>query len=98
MQARFSPGFLAVATRELDWLRRDGVALALVLAIPLLAIAVLSFTFSNAVIRDLRVDVVDQDQTYTSMTYVQAVNAAPGVNVARRSGDLNAAMHAVRAR
>jgi ABC-2 type transport system permease protein len=91
------PGLLAVALRELHWLRRDGVALALVLAIPLLAIAVLSLTFSNAVIRDLRVDVVDQDQTYTSMTYVQAVNAAPGVNVARRSGDLNAAMRAVRA-
>ena len=90
------PGLLAVALRELDWLRHDGVAIALVLAIPLLAIAVLSLTFSNAVIRDLRVDVVDQDQTRTSMTYVQAVNAAPGVNVARRSDDLNAAMHAVR--
>jgi ABC-2 type transport system permease protein len=96
MQAQFSPGFLAVAARELDWLRHDGVALGLVLAIPLLAIAVLSLTFSNAVIRDLRVDVVDQDQTRTSMTYVQAVNAAPGVNVTRRSSDLNGAMHAVR--
>src|SRR6185436_12286648 len=50
-----------------------------------------------AVIRNLRVDIVDQDQTRTSMTYVQAVNAAPGVNVARRSNDLTAAMHAVRA-
>ena len=97
MQSRFSPGFLAVAARELDWLRHDGVALALVLAIPLLAIAVLSLTFSNSVIRDLRVDVVDQDQTRTSMTYVQAVNAAPGVTVTRRSSDLNGAMHAVRA-
>src|SRR5260221_12076361 len=96
MQARFSPGFLAVAARELDWLRHDGVALGLVLAIPLLAIAVLSLTFSNSVIRDLRVDVVDQDQTRTSMTYVLAVNAAPGVNVTRRSNDLNDAMHAVR--
>ncbi len=97
MQARFSPGFLAVVARELDWLRHDRVALGLVLAIPLLAIAVLSLTFSNSVIRDLRVDVVDQDQTRTSMTYVQAVNAAPGVTVTRRSSDLNGAMHAVRA-
>src|SRR5260370_20357698 len=97
MQARFSLGFLAVAARELDWLRHDGVALGLVLAIPLLAIAVLSLTFSNSVIRDLRVDVVDQDQTRTSLTYVQAVNAAPGVSVTRPSDDLNCAMHAVRA-
>jgi len=97
MQTRFSPGFLAVAMRELDWLRHDRVALGLVLAIPLVAIAVLSLTFSNSVIRDLRVDVVDQDQTRTSMTYVQAVNAAPGVTVTRRSSDLNGAMHAVRA-
>ncbi len=90
-------GLLAVALRELDWLRRDRVALAVVLAIPLLAIAVLSLTFSNAVIRNLRVDVVDQDQTQTSLLYVQAVNAAPGVAVTRRSTDLNGAMHAVRA-
>ncbi len=96
MPAPMRPGFLSVALRELDWLRRDRVALILVLGVPLLAIVLLSLTFSNAVIRDLRVDVVDQDRTRTSMTYVQAVNAAPGLNVARRSGDLTTAMHAVR--
>ena len=53
-------------------------------------------TFSNAVIRDLSVDVVDQDNTQTSMTYVQALNSAPGVNVTRRSTDLSSAMHAIR--
>lgn len=89
-------GLLAVALRELDWLRHDRVALAVVLAIPLLAIAVLSLTFSNAVVRNLRVDVVDQDQTQTSLLYVQAVSAAPGLSVTRRSADLNGAMHAVR--
>jgi ABC-2 type transport system permease protein len=60
------PGFLSVAARELNWLRHDVVGLALVLVIPLLAIAVLSLTFSNAVVRNLQVDVVDQDQTRTS--------------------------------
>jgi ABC-2 type transport system permease protein len=89
-------GLLAVALRELDWLRQDRVALAVVLAIPLLAIAVLSLTFSNAVVRNLGVDVVDQDQTQTSLLYVQAINAAPGVSVTRRSADLDGAMHAVR--
>ncbi len=89
-------GFLAVALRELGWLRRDRVALSVVLLVPLLAIAVLSLTFSNAVIRNLRVDVVDQDQTRTSLTFVQALNSTPGASVTRRSTDLNSAMHAVR--
>jgi ABC-2 type transport system permease protein len=89
-------GLLAVALREFDWLRHDRVALAVVLVVPLLAIAVLSLTFSNAVVRNLRVDVVDQDETQTSLLYVQAVNAAPGVAVTRRSSDLHGAMHAVR--
>jgi ABC-2 type transport system permease protein len=91
------PGLLNVVMRELDWLLHDRVAQILVLGVPLLAITLLSLTFSNAVVRDLRVDVVDLDRTRTSMTYVQAINAAPGVNVARRSSDLAAAMHAIRA-
>jgi ABC-2 type transport system permease protein len=90
------PGLLSVMRRELAWIWHDRVALFLVIGVPLLAFAVLSLTFANAVIRDLRVDVVDQDQSRTSMTYVQALNAAPGVNVTRRSTDLHAAMKAVR--
>ena len=78
------------------WIWRDQVALLLVVGVPLLAFALLAATFSNAVIRDLRVDVVDQDRSQTSMTFVQAISAAPGVTVARRSADLNGAMHAVR--
>ncbi|HEX9525104.1 MAG TPA: ABC transporter permease [Reyranella sp.] len=96
MSAPLGPGLVGVAVRELRWLWHDRVALALVIAVPVIAIALLSLTFSNAVIRDLRVDVVDQDRTQASMTYVQALNAAPGVNVTRRSTDLNAAMHAIR--
>jgi ABC-2 type transport system permease protein len=89
-------GVICVATRELLWIWRDRVALLLVGGIPLIAFALLATTFSNAVIRDLRVDVVDQDRSQTSITYVQAISAAPGVNVARRSTDLNGAMHAIR--
>ena len=90
------PGLVSVAVRELRWMWHDRVALFLAVGVPLLAFAVLSLTFSNAVVRDLRVDVVDRDHTQTSMIYVQALNAAPGVAVTRRSTDLNAAMHAVR--
>ena len=90
------PGILAVATRELRWMRHDRVALFLCLGLPLLAFALLALTFSNAVIRDLRVSVVDADRTPTSMIYVQAVASAPAVTVAQRSDDLNGAMHAIR--
>jgi len=90
------PGVLRVAAREWRWMRRDKVALFLTVVIPLLAFALLAATFSSAVIRDLRVDVVDQDRSQSSMTYAQAINAAPGVSVSRRSTDLNGAMHAIR--
>ena len=89
-------GIVDVAVREVIWIWRDKVALLLVVVIPLIAFAILAATFSNAVIRDLRVDVVDQDRSKTSETFVQAISSAPGVTVARRSSDLNGAMHAVR--
>jgi ABC-2 type transport system permease protein len=96
MTAARRGGILEVALREVTWMWRDKVALLVVLAVPLLAFAILATTFSNAVIRDLNVDVVDQDRTPTSQTFAQAVSSAPGVTVAQRSSDLNGAMHAIR--
>lgn len=90
------PGIVSVAMREITWIWRDKVALLLVVGIPLLAFALLAATFSNAVIRNLHVDVVDHDRSRTSMTFVHAISAAPGVNVDVRSEDLYQAMHAVR--
>ncbi|MBV9287138.1 MAG: ABC transporter permease, partial [Hyphomicrobiales bacterium] len=90
------PGVLLVAARELRWMRRDRVALFLALGVPLIAFALLAFTFSNPVIRNLRVSVVDDDRSSTSLTYVQAIASAPGVQVAERSTDLTSAMHAIR--
>jgi ABC-2 type transport system permease protein len=89
-------GIVAVAYREVTWIWRDRIALLLAVGIPLMAFTILAFTFSNAVIRDLKVDVVDQNRTKTSETFVQAISSAPGVSVARRSTDLNGAMHAIR--
>ncbi len=91
-----APGLVAVMAREVRWIAADRLALLLVLAIPLIAFALLAATFGHAVVRGLRVDVVDADRTPTSMTFVHAIQAAPGTEVAQRSGDLNAAMHAVR--
>jgi ABC-2 type transport system permease protein len=90
------PGLLLVATRELRWMRRDGVALVLALVVPVLAFAILTLTFSNAVIRNLRVAIVDADRSATSLIYVQSIASAPGVTVAERSSDMRAAMQAVR--
>src|SRR5208283_1458020 len=90
------PGVLLVATRELRWMRRDRVALFLTIGVPLIAFALLALTFSNAVIRNLRVSVVDADRTPTSMIYAQAVASAPAVTVAERSDDLTTAMHEIR--
>jgi ABC-2 type transport system permease protein len=96
MAAAEGTGLLAVAAREMRWIWRDRVALILVIAIPLLSFLVLTATFSNPVIRNLRIDVVDQDNSVTSMAFVQAINASSGVEIAQRSTDLNGAMKAVR--
>src|ERR1700749_2248199 len=90
------PGLLLVATRELRWMEHDGVALILVLVVPVLAFAILTLTFSNAVIRNLRVAIVDADRSATSLTYVQSIASAPGVTVAERSSDMRSAMQAIR--
>lgn len=91
-----SAGFLAVATREARWLWRDRVARLIVIMLPLLAFGLLSATFRNAVVRDLGVDVVDQDRSRASSLFVQAIDAAPNVRIVARSSDLNRAMHAIR--
>jgi ABC-2 type transport system permease protein len=90
------PGLLLVATRELRWMRRDGVALVLAVLVPVLAFAILTLIFSNAVIRNLRVVIVDADRSATSLVYVQSIASAPGVTVAERSSDMRTAMQAIR--
>src|SRR3984957_2049178 len=96
MRAPPKPGLLLVATRELRWMRRDGVALVLAVLVPVIAFAILTLTFSNAVIRNLRVAIVDADRSATSLLYVQSTPSAPGVTVAERSSDMRSAMQAVR--
>jgi ABC-2 type transport system permease protein len=96
MKAPARPGLLLVATRELRWMRRDEVALVLSIIVPVIAFALLTLIFSNAVIRDLRVTVVAADRSATSLAYVQALGSAPGITVAERSGDMTTAMHAIR--
>src|SRR5262249_52303567 len=90
------PGFVLVATRELRWIFRDKVALFLMIGVPLIAFTVLSLTFSSAVIRGLYTVVVDADRTPASLSFVQSIEAAPGITLRLRANDLSAAMHAIR--
>ncbi len=96
MKAPARPGLSLVAARELRWMRRDRLALFLAIGVPIIAFAILAGIFSNAVVRNLRVSVVDADRSPTSLVYVQAIASAPGVSVAERSGDMTSAMHAIR--
>ena len=96
MRRPAQPGFLLVATRELRRIRRDKLALFLLVVFPVLAFTVLSLTFSRAVIRDLNTIIVDADRTATSMAYVEFIQSAPGVTVSARANDLSAAMRAIR--
>ena len=93
----FRPGPLAVAAREVQWIFRDPVARFLLLGVPVIAFAVLGFTFSHAVVRGLGVVVVDMDNSATSQQFVQTVAAAPGIAVTGRADDLGAATSAIRA-
>lgn len=90
------PGFLPVAIRETRFFRRDHAGLFLVFAFPLIAIAVLAWTFSSAVVRGLDVVVVDADRTSTSEDFVQSVAAAPNLRITRRGDSLAVATRAIR--
>lgn len=91
------PGLLAVAAREVAWIRREPAMLVLLFGVPLLAFAILTAAFSNPVIRDLRITVIDADRSQASADFVQALDSTPGLLVDRRSTDLSDAMHAIRA-
>ena len=77
-------------------MRRDRVALFLALGVPLIAFALLAWTFSNVVIRDLRVSIVDADRTPTSRLYRAGHRVGPGRHDRRAGDDLTSAMHDIR--
>ena len=90
------PGLMLVATREIRFFRRDHAGLFLLLAVPLIAFAVLAWTFSSGVVRGLNVVVDDEDRSSSSSIFVDAIGAAPGVRIARRADNLTTAVEAIR--
>jgi ABC-2 type transport system permease protein len=91
------PGLVAVAAREVRWILGDPVARFLLFGVPVIAFALLGFTFSTAVVRGLAVVAVDMDNTATSRLFIETVVAAPGITIAERGNDLGAAASAIRA-
>ena len=91
------PGFLLVARREWRWLLRDRVALILIFGVPVFAFAVLTAVFSQPVIRDLGVVVVDADRSETSRAFVEQVAASASLGIVERADDLASAARAIRA-
>jgi ABC-2 type transport system permease protein len=90
------PGLRLVAAREIRFFRRDTAGFFLIIVVPLLAFAVLGWTFSGAVVRGLDLVVVDMDRSTTSTEIVQTIAAAPGLRIAERADTLTAATQAIR--
>jgi ABC-2 type transport system permease protein len=87
---------MLVATREIRFFRRDHAGLFLLLAIPLIAFAVLAWTFSSGVVRGLNVVIDDEDRSSLSSIFVDTVGATPGVRIAQRTDNLTTAVEAIR--
>ena len=96
MRAPPRPGLWLVATREIRFFRRDPAGWFLIVAIPLIAFAVLAWTFSSAVVRGLDVVVVDMDRSAVSAGIVEEIAAAPGLRIAERADNMKAATRAIR--
>jgi ABC-2 type transport system permease protein len=90
------PGLWLVATREIRFFRHDRAGYLLVVIVPLIAFAVLAWTFGSAVVRGLDVAVVDADRSATSARLVQTIAATPGLRVAERDNNLQGATRAIR--
>ena len=90
------PSLGLVVLREIRFFRRDRAGYLLVIVVPAICFAILTWTFSSAVVRGLNVIVVDADRSEVSANLVQSIASAPGLRVAERANDLKSATRAIR--
>jgi ABC-2 type transport system permease protein len=90
------PGLGLVALREIRFFRRDRAGYLLAIVVPLIAFAVLTWTFSSAVVRGLDIVVVDADRSEVSAQLIQSIASAPGLSIAESANDLKSATQAIR--
>ena len=84
------------ARREAAWLRRSPWDLAMISWLPLLAVAMLWWTFSAGLPNRLPIGVIDQDRSALSRQLVRFLEAAPGLQVLRPYRDNAEAAQALR--
>ena len=90
------PSLWLVARREIRFFHRDRAGWFLVVAIPLIAFAVLAWTFGSAVVRGLNVVIVYMDRSAVSTGVIQRIAAAPGLRITQRADSLTTATRAIR--
>lgn len=82
--------------RELRFVGQSGPELFAATALPLLLIALMAWVLSAGVPRDLPIALVDQDQSPTSRKLARMLEIAPGLTVAARPMELEAAWTSMR--
>jgi ABC-2 type transport system permease protein len=101
MAAGLTPGtgaaFAASLRRELRHWRHDRWELALVTLMPLLLMAMMMWLFSSSVLRQVPVALVDLDGSPDSRALARAIDASPGVAIARQPASLQQAQAQLRA-
>lgn len=101
MAAGLTPGtraaFCASLRRELRHWRHDRWELALVTLMPLLLMALMMWLFSASVLRQVPVALVDLDGSPDSRALARAIDASPGVAIARQPASLPQAQAQLRA-
>ena len=83
--------FLTSLQLELRFLRHHGPELFAATALPLLLMALMSWTFGAGVPRELPIALVDQDRSSPSRALERMLTAAPGVRIAAHPTELEAA-------
>jgi ABC-2 type transport system permease protein len=84
--------------RELAHLAAEPWDFALLLWLPLIAFVLIALIFSNGLLRELPIAVIDRDDTALSRELRRLVDAAPGVRVVAYPTDHAAAMDGMRRR
>ena len=84
---RFVQAFASSARREAAWLRHSRWDLAMISWVPLLAVAMLWWTFSAGLPNRLPIGVLDQDHSALSRQLLRFVHASPGLQVASAYSD-----------
>ncbi len=92
----FTQAFARSARREATWLRRQPWDLAMISWLPLLAVALIWWTFSAGLPNRLPIGVMDNDHSALSRQLVRFLDATPGLQVLRAYADTAEATRALR--